>query len=126
MSVKKEKLPEQPSKDESSEDESSDEEFFEEGEDFSELISIQFPGTSLGLLAGFFLDFQGYQWGPVGQWFVRTLAGEGESILKEFSIRQRLLKAEGNMVKSEIQMSVRSTAEIQEKAAVAVERYISF
>lgn len=67
---------------------------------FRNLLSIQFPGTSLGLLAGFFLDFQGYQRSPVGQWFVRTLAGEGESIFEGiFFYSPTSSKAEESMVK---------------------------
>jgi len=97
MSVENEKFSEK----ESSERKSSEEESLEEGEEFSELIKYTIPGYILGLLAGVFLDFQGYQRSPVGQWLVRTLAGEGESIFEGiFSIRQRLRKAEGSMAEA--------------------------
>jgi hypothetical protein len=96
MSVENEKFSEESSENESSENESS-----EEGEEFSELIKYTIPGYILGLLAGVFLDFHGYQRSPVGQWLVRTLAGEGESIFEGiFSIRQRLRKAEGSMAEA--------------------------
>ncbi|WP_410509602.1 hypothetical protein RSJ42_05135 [Methanosarcina hadiensis] len=86
---------------ESSKEKSQEEESLEEGEEFSELIKYTIPGYILGLLAGVFLDFQGYQRSPVGQWFVRTLAGEGESIFEGiFSIRQRFRKAEGSIAEA--------------------------
>ena len=95
MSVKNEKFSEEYP------EEFSEGESLEEGEEFSELIKYTIPGYILGLLAGVFLDFQGYQRSPVGQWFVRTLAGEGESIFEGiFSIRQRLRKAEGSMAEA--------------------------
>lgn len=97
MSVENEKF----SEEESSENEFFEEESLEEGEEFSELIKYTIPGYILGLLAGVFLDFHGYQRSPVGQWLVRTLAGEGESIFEGiFSIRQRLRKAEGSMAEA--------------------------
>jgi len=84
-----------------SEEEFSKEEFPEEGEEFSELIKYTLPGYVLGLLAGVFLDLQGYQRSSVGQWLVRTLAGEGESIFEGFfSIRQRIRKAESSMAEA--------------------------
>ncbi|MGB9927788.1 MAG: hypothetical protein ACPK85_05220 [Methanosarcina sp.] len=79
----------------------SEENFPEQGEEFSEIIKYTIPGYILGLLAGFFLDQQGYQQSAVGQWFVRTLSGEGESIFEGiFSIRQRLRKAENSMAEA--------------------------
>lgn len=79
----------------------SENEFLEESGEFSELIKYTIPGYILGLLAGVFLDFQGCQRSPVGQWLVRTLAGEGESIFEGiFSIRQRIRKAEGSMAEA--------------------------
>lgn len=96
MSIKYEELSE-----EFPEDGFSENEFLEESEEFSELIKYTIPGYILGLLAGVFLDFQGYQRSPVGQWLVRTLAGEGESIFEGiFSIRQRIRKAEGSMAEA--------------------------
>ncbi len=58
-------------------EEFSEAEFSEKGDEFSELIRYTLPGYFLGLLAGVFLDSQGYQRSFLGQWLVRTLAGEG-------------------------------------------------
>lgn len=89
------------SEEEYSEEEYSKEEFPEGGEEFSELIKYTLPGYVLGLLAGIFLDYQGYQRSSAGQWLVRTLAGEGESIFEGiFSIRQRFRKAETSMAEA--------------------------
>lgn len=72
-----------------------------EGENFSELIKYTLPGYTIGLVAGIFLDWQGYQRSPVGQWLVRTLAGEGESIFEGiYSMKQRFRKAEGTMAEA--------------------------
>ncbi|WP_319508058.1 hypothetical protein [uncultured Methanolobus sp.] len=68
-------------------EEENEEEF--ETENFSELIRYTVPGYIVGLLAGVLLDIFGYQRSPIGQWLVRTLAGEGESIFEGiYSIRQ--------------------------------------
>ena len=73
----------------------------EKGEEFSELIRYTLPGYFLGLLAGILLDSQGLQRSPLGQWFVRTLAGEGESIFEGiFSMQKRLRRAEGSMAEA--------------------------
>lgn len=66
----------------STEEAFSEADFPEIGEEFSELIRYTLPGYLSGLLAGIFLDSQGLQQNPLGQWFVRTLAGEGESIFE--------------------------------------------
>ncbi|WP_164888498.1 hypothetical protein [Methanosarcina sp. MSH10X1] len=79
----------------------SEAEFSEKGEEFSELIRYTLPGYLLGLLAGIFLDSQGFQRSPLGQWLVRTLAGEGESLFEGiFSIRKRLQGAERSMAEA--------------------------
>lgn len=79
----------------------SEAEFPEKGEEFSELIQYTLPGYLLGLLAGIFLDSQGLQRSPLGQWLVRTLAGEGESLFEGiFSIRKRLQGAERSMAEA--------------------------
>ncbi|WP_198003762.1 hypothetical protein [Methanococcoides burtonii] len=44
---------------------------------------------------------QGYQTNPIGQWLVRTLSGEGESILEGiYSIRQRFLGGASTMAEA--------------------------
>ncbi len=74
----------------------------EEGESgFSELIRYTIPGYLIGLGLGFALDFFGYQTSPVGQWIVRTITGEGESILEGvFSLRQRILGRAAGMAEA--------------------------
>jgi hypothetical protein len=72
-----------------------------ESEGFEELIRYTIPGYILGLITGIFLDMQGYQRSPVGQWLVRTLSGEGESILEGiYSIRQRFLGGANTMAEA--------------------------
>lgn len=72
-----------------------------ESEGFEELIRYTVPGYVMGLIAGVFLDMQGYQRSPVGQWLVRTLSGEGESILEGiYSIHQRFLGGAGTMAEA--------------------------
>lgn len=47
------------------------------------------------------MDSYGFQRNPVGQWMVRTLSGEGESIFEGlFAIRQRLRGATGSMAEA--------------------------
>jgi hypothetical protein len=66
------------------------EEEIEEG-GFSELVKYTLPGYVLGLVIGAALDFLGFQRAAIGQWLVRTLAGEGESILEGiYALRCRL------------------------------------
>ncbi len=63
----------------------------EEKEEFGELIKFTFAGFAGGLGLGWVLDRLGLEQNPVGEWAVRTLAGEGESILEGvFSIKKRL------------------------------------
>jgi len=62
-----------------------------EEEEFSEIIRYTGAGFVGGLLLGAVLDAFGFQGSAVGQWLVRTLAGEGESILEGlYSVRKRL------------------------------------
>ena len=76
------------------------EEEFETGE-FSELVRYTIPGYIIGFLTGIVLDMQGYQRSPIGQWLVRTLAGEGESIFEGiYSIRQRFRNVSGTMAEA--------------------------
>jgi hypothetical protein len=61
------------------------------GEEFGELVRYTVAGYLGGLLLAFGLDAGGLQRSPVGQWLVRTLAGEGESLLEGlFALRQRV------------------------------------
>lgn len=72
-----------------------------EAEEFGELVQFTAAGFAGGLAAGAILDYLGLQRSGLGQWLVRTLAGEGESILEGFyAIRQRLRKAVGSMAEA--------------------------
>ncbi len=63
----------------------------EHEEEFGELIKFTFSGFAGGLGLGWFLDRLGFQQNPIGEWAVRTLAGEGESILEGvFALKKRL------------------------------------
>lgn len=62
----------------------------EEQEGFDEIIRYTVPGYIVGLIAGIILDNFGLQRSPIGQWFVRTLAGAGESIFEGlFALKKR-------------------------------------
>jgi len=81
------------------EEEEEKEEFEDEG--FDELLKFTLPGFVGAILAGILFDYFGFQLSAVGQWIVRTLAGEGESILEGiYSIRKRLSKAAGSMAEA--------------------------
>lgn len=62
-----------------------------EGEEFGELVRFTLAGWLGGLGIGILFDRIGLQRSSVGQWLVRTLAGEGESLLEGlYAVRQRL------------------------------------
>jgi hypothetical protein len=70
-------------------------------ESFDELVWYTGGGFLGGLLAAAVLDWFGFQQNPVGQWFVRTLAGEGESIFEGvFAIGRRLRGRAGSMAEA--------------------------
>jgi len=70
-------------------------------EEFGELVKFTVAGFVGGLGLGVFLDSLGLQLNPVGQWMVRTLSGEGESIFEGIcAIRQRLRGAVGSMAEA--------------------------
>ncbi|MBP2030845.1 hypothetical protein J2755_001793 [Methanohalophilus levihalophilus] len=72
-----------------------------EEEGFGDLLKYTIPGYLMGLIAAIFLDFQGQQTNPFGQWIVRTLSGEGESILEGvYAIRQRMGNMSGTMAQA--------------------------
>lgn len=71
------------------------------GKEFTELIRFTFAGFAGGLLAGLILDQLGLQRSGLGQWLVRTLSGEGESIFEGFyALRQRFRKAASSMAEA--------------------------
>jgi hypothetical protein len=72
-----------------------------ECEGFGDLLKFTIPGYIAALVAGFFFDFYGFQKSGWGQVVVRTLAGEGESILEGFySLRQRLRQRAGSLAEA--------------------------
>jgi hypothetical protein len=72
-----------------------------EKEEFGELIKFTVSGFLGGILAGVFLDVLGFQRSPIGQWFVRTLTGEGESIFEGiYALRQRFRGATESMAEA--------------------------
>ncbi len=72
-----------------------------ENEGFGELLKFTVAGFAGGLILGASLDSYGYQKSAVGQWLVRTLSGEGESIFEGvYSMRQRFRNAEVSMAEA--------------------------
>jgi hypothetical protein len=72
-----------------------------EGGEFSELIRYTGGGFIGGLLAGAALDRFGLQTSGIGQWIVRTLSGEGESIFEGiFAIKKRVSGAAGSLAEA--------------------------
>lgn len=75
------------------------EEETEEG--FGELLKFTAAGFVGGLILGIVLDSYGFQRSAFGQWIVRTLSGEGESLFEGvYSIRQRLRSANVSMAEA--------------------------
>jgi len=71
------------------------------GREFTELVRFTFIGFAGGLIAGVILDQFGLQRSGLGQWLVRTLSGEGESIFEGlYALRQRFRKAAGSMAEA--------------------------
>ena len=68
-----------------------------EGE-FRQLLSYTIPGYVSGVVLAVVLDRFGLQRSGVGQWLVRTLSGEGESLFEGvFALRQRVRRASASM-----------------------------
>ncbi len=64
----------------------------EEREGFRELLLFTLGGYALSLVSAYILDTFNLQRNPIGEWIVRTFAGEGESIFEGiFAIKNRLL-----------------------------------
>lgn len=77
------------------------EEHEQESEEFGELLRFTLAGWVGGLLLGGALDGAGLQRSAVGQWLVRTLSGEGESLLEGvFALRQRLRRRSASMAEA--------------------------
>jgi hypothetical protein len=72
-----------------------------EGEEFGELIKYTGGGFAAGIVSGALLDHFGFQGSGIGQWLVRTLSGESESIFEGiFAIRKRLARAGNTMAQA--------------------------
>jgi len=70
-------------------------------ENFKELIRYTASGFAGGLIVAAVLDVVGLPRSPVGQWIVRTLSGEGESILEGlYAIKNRLRGRIGSMAEA--------------------------
>ncbi|HAR99124.1 MAG TPA: hypothetical protein DCS11_09600 [Syntrophus sp. (in: bacteria)] len=73
----------------------------EERGEFGELLIYTFSGFLGGLVLGTVLDWKGFQMNAVGQWAVRTLAGEGESLLEGlYALRRRFQARVGSMAEA--------------------------
>lgn len=69
--------------------------------EFGELLKYTALGYTAGLLLGALLDFMGLQRSPIGQWIVRTLAGEGESVFEGiYALCQRLRHSTKSMAEA--------------------------
>lgn len=63
----------------------------QEDEEFGELLRYTLTGYLGGLILGALLDALGFQRNSIGQWLVRTISGEGESLLEGlYSLRRRI------------------------------------
>lgn len=70
-------------------------------EEFGELVRYTATGFIGGLVCGAVLDHFGFQKSGIGQWLVRTLSGEGESILEGiFSLRKRIAGSVASMAQA--------------------------
>ena len=72
-----------------------------ESESFGELAKYTLSGFASGLVLAAILDGLGFQHSPLGQWLVRTVAGEGESLFEgAFAFRSRLRGAAGTLAEA--------------------------
>ena len=70
-------------------------------EEFGELIRFTLTGFVGGLALGAALDYFGFSRSAIGQWLVRTISGEGESLLEGlFALRKRIAGAAATMAEA--------------------------
>ncbi|MGE0470592.1 MAG: hypothetical protein AB7L09_15875 [Nitrospira sp.] len=73
----------------------------DEQEEFGELLRYTGAGFAGGLMTGAVLDHFGFHQSALGQWLVRTLSGEGESLFEGiYAIRQRIRGSAGSMAEA--------------------------
>ena len=73
----------------------------EEQEEFGELVRYTLAGYVGGLILGGSLDYFGFQQSAIGQWLVRTLSGEGESLLEGlYALRKRVSRSGAGMAEA--------------------------
>jgi hypothetical protein len=73
----------------------------ESAEEFGELLRFTVAGYVAGMSLGLALDQLGLGRSGLGQWAVRTLSGEGESIFEGlFAARKRLLGSGGSLAEA--------------------------
>ncbi|MCS6958013.1 MAG: hypothetical protein RMK75_06115, partial [Aquificaceae bacterium] len=67
-------------------------EYYKEGQEFKSLLKWTLLGYVGGPSLGVFLDNMGFNKKPLGEWAVRTLSGEGESLFEGLFALVRRLK----------------------------------
>jgi hypothetical protein len=77
------------------------ESLYEEHGEFRQLLRYTAAGYAGGISLAIVLDHLGLQRSPIGQWLVRTLSGEGESLFEGmFALRQRVRRASASMAEA--------------------------
>ena len=74
---------------------------YDEQDEFGELLKYTGAGFAGGLITGAVLDHFGFHQSALGQWFVRTLSGEGESLFEGlYALRQRVRGSSSSMAEA--------------------------
>ena len=74
---------------------------YETGQEFGELLRYTVAGFAGGLLLAGAFDKLGLQRSGLGQWAVRTLSGEGESLFEgAYALRRRLAGGSGTLAEA--------------------------
>ena len=72
-----------------------------EKEQFGELLKYTGAGFASGMFIAYILDVLGFSTSGIGQWLVRTLSGEGESIFEGiYAFKKRLKSAASSMAEA--------------------------